>query len=209
MIIQNYEYEMRAGARPVYSGDTYFGFFSADALANQVGVRDANVYQPNDKERSVSAPFPYPHAAPYPDTMIRMVDMVDVFDPNGGPHGLGFLRAVKDVGPSDWFFKAHFFQDPVWPGSLGLEAFVQLLKYAAVERWRVSEHPRIESLAIGEEHRWTYRGQVLPTDHRVIVTAAITRVDDARRILWAEGHLSVDGRTIYQMQDFAVRVIEP
>ncbi|MEK7794120.1 MAG: type I polyketide synthase, partial [Candidatus Hydrogenedentota bacterium] len=209
MIIQNYEHDMRAGPRQIYSGDTYFGFFSADALANQVGLRDANVYQPNEKERSVSTPFPFSDAAPFPDDMLRMVDVVDVFDPNGGPHGLGFLRAVKDVVPSDWFFKAHFYQDPVWPGSLGIEAFVQLLKYAAVERWRVSEHPRIESLAIGEEHRWTYRGQVLPTDHRVTVTAAITRVDDARHILWGEGYLSVDGRTIYHMQDFAVRIVEP
>jgi 3-hydroxymyristoyl/3-hydroxydecanoyl-(acyl carrier protein) dehydratase len=31
------------------------------------------------------------------------------------------------VDPSFWFFKAHFFQDPVWPGSLGLESFLQLV----------------------------------------------------------------------------------
>ena len=39
------------------------------------------------------------------------------------------------VDPEFWFFKAHFYQDPVWPGSLGLESFLQLLKYAAWQRW--------------------------------------------------------------------------
>jgi 3-hydroxymyristoyl/3-hydroxydecanoyl-(acyl carrier protein) dehydratase len=36
--------------------------------------------------------------------------------------GLGWLRAEKDVDAGDWYFKAHFFQDPVQPGSLGVQA---------------------------------------------------------------------------------------
>ena len=36
------------------------------------------------------------------------------------------------VDPTSWFFKAHFHEDPVVPGSLGLESFWQLVKvYAA------------------------------------------------------------------------------
>ena len=38
------------------------------------------------------------------------------------------LRAEKDVDPGDWYFRAHFFQDPVQPGSLGLEAMLQLIR---------------------------------------------------------------------------------
>jgi hypothetical protein len=40
----------------------------------------------------------------------------------------------KDVDPGEWFFKAHFFQDPVMPGSLGIEALCQLLQWYMAER---------------------------------------------------------------------------
>ena len=45
-----------------------------------------------------------------------MLDRVTGFWPDAG-HGR--LRAEKDVDPGEWFFKAHFFTDPVQPGSLG------------------------------------------------------------------------------------------
>ena len=50
-----------------------------------------------------------------------MVTDVELFASDGGPQGLGFLRGTTPVNPEAWFFKAHFYQDPVWPGSLGLE----------------------------------------------------------------------------------------
>ena len=209
MIIQNYDMAVHDAHGPVYTGDTYFGYFSADALATQIGIRDAKVYQPNDSELSISSTFSYPESAPYPDRTLRMVDRVEAFNPKGGPAGLGYVRGSIDVDSEAWFFKAHFFQDPVWPGSLGLEGFQQLLKLVAVERWGVGTAPRIESVALGERHTWVYRGQVLPKDRRVTMSACVTRVDDERRIAWAEGHLIVDGRVIYHMKDFSVRLIEP
>jgi 3-hydroxymyristoyl/3-hydroxydecanoyl-(acyl carrier protein) dehydratase len=108
------------------------------------------------------------------------------------------------VDPGAWYFKAHFHQDPVCPGSLGLESFRQLLKVVAAERWGVGSESRFEDAAPDAPHRWTYRGQVLPTAGRVVVQATITRVDDRRRRLWADGFLTVDGRTIFQMNDFTL-----
>jgi len=110
------------------------------------------------------------------------------------------------VDPDEWFFKAHFYQDPVCPGSLGLESFLQLLKVVAAERWGVTADSRFETMAHGEEHRWNYRGQIIPTNHRVEIEAVITAVDDQIRILKADGLLSVDGKIIYQMKDFALRL---
>ena len=43
-------------------------------------------------------------------------------------------RGAIAVDPGAWFFQAHFYQDPVWPGSLGLESFLQLLKFVAFHR---------------------------------------------------------------------------
>jgi PfaB family protein len=125
MIIQNYDMTVRDRHGVVYEGDTYFGFFSKAALANQVGIRDVKPYEPTDSERTATAPLAYPVGAPLPDSMMRMVDRIEVFDPAGGPHGLGFVRGTTSVKPAAWFFKAHFYQDPVWPGSLGLESFFE------------------------------------------------------------------------------------
>ena len=54
--------------------------------------------------------------------------------------------------------------------------------------------------------RWTYRGQVLPSDAEVQVQATVSAWDDAARVVTADGWLSVDGRVIYRMQDFSLRL---
>ncbi|MBI5239448.1 MAG: hypothetical protein HY926_03175, partial [Elusimicrobia bacterium] len=107
---------------------------------------------------------------------------------------------------SEWFFKAHFYQDPVCPGSLGLESFIQLMKAAARERWK-GAGGRFESMALGQKHTWLYRGQVIPRNKLVTVEACVTAVDDARRLLKADGFLKVDGLVIYKMTDFALRLV--
>ncbi len=176
----------------MYKGNTNFGFFSDKALANQVGLREASLYEASPAERG--APFAYPRHAPFPDDKLRMVDRVEA------------MRATIGVDPSAWFFDAHFYQDPVWPGSLGLEGFLQLMHYLAIERWAPGADAAVESIALGEEHRWMYRGQVVPANERVTIEAIVTGVDDNQRLLRAEGHLMVDGRIIYRMQNFAVRL---
>ncbi|MAX26370.1 MAG: type I polyketide synthase [Phycisphaeraceae bacterium] len=205
MIIQHFDMHTYADRGDVYKGTTYFGFFTADALANQVGIREAQVYEPTDREFVRTEPFNYPTTAPYPDDMMRMLDRIVVFDPAGGPNGLGIIRGEMDVNPDRWFFQAHFYQDPVCPGSLGLESFLQLLKVYTVDRWGASDQTQFECMAIGEKHKWVYRGQIIPADALVTVQAVIKAVDDATHTIIADGFLIVDGRVIYQMIDFAIR----
>ncbi|MDY6811432.1 MAG: hypothetical protein SW127_20885, partial [Actinomycetota bacterium] len=99
---------------------TAFGFFSPDALKNQVGLRT----DPGALE-ALSAPAPVAlsyraeelDGAPWLDQgRLQVLDRVN-FWPGGGEAGLGRLVAEYDVTPEAWFFKAHFFQDPVQPGS--------------------------------------------------------------------------------------------
>jgi 3-hydroxymyristoyl/3-hydroxydecanoyl-(acyl carrier protein) dehydratase len=206
MIIQNFDFAVRdAAGRDVFRGDTYFGFFAAEALAEQVGIRDAEPYRPTMTEEARGERFTYPNAAPFPGATLRMIDRIDLFMPDGGPHGLGFVRGVKDVDPGEWFFKAHFHRDPVWPGSLGLEAFLQLLAVVAARRWGSGSGSVWQSPVVGGSHNWVYRGQVVPGDRRVTVEAVVTRIDSDTQTLWADGFLSVDDRIIYRMTDFAFR----
>lgn len=225
MIIQHYEFDLCCRGKSVYRGTTYFGFFSKGALANQIGIRDAARYQPTDGELAGVESFVVPREAPFPTDRFRMVDQVSVFIPDGGPERLGFLRGTIDVDPAAWFFQAHFYQDPVWPGSLGLESFLQLLKVYAARRWGQPGNPRsasgpaiqptlnpqpsalnlsFQTVALNAPHEWVYRGQVIPTDKTVTVEVAITAVDDAKRLATASGFLIVDNRVIYQMIDFTI-----
>ena len=211
MIIQHFDMAVRSCHGEVYRGNTYFGFFAKEALKNQVGIREAVIYQPTASEIACEPPFDYPDHTPFPDRMMRMVDAIQVFDPTGGPAQLGFIRGTTQVDPQAWFFKAHFFQDPVWPGSLGLESFLQLLKVVAWRRWgHLSSAPqtRFETLARSQKHTWIYRGQIIPTDKQVTVQAVITHIDDTEQILLADGFLIVDGRVIYQMNDFAIKMVQ-
>jgi len=223
MIIQHYTMVLsseRLG--PLYEGTTYFGFFSNQALADQVGIRDALIHEPTPAERKRGRSLVIPHTPPLPEPRFRMVDHIDLLVADGGTHGLGWVHGSIKVDPSAWFFEAHFYQDPVWPGSLGLEAFIQLLKVYAVDRWDLGESTEFATMAGGEttgsdttggqitggdRHRWTYRGQIIPGCERVEVFASITEVDDGHKRVRADGFLTVDGRTIYAMNDFSLGVI--
>ncbi len=222
MIIENFDFEVLQNDRMVYKGNTYFGFFTKQALATQVGIRGAEktAYSPKEDElrRGLSETFApeaplFPEdpakdpAAPLsmPAKALLMVDGIETYIPDGGPKGLGFIRGVKKVDPSEWFFKAHFYQDPVCPGSLGLESFIQLLKYVAVKRWgNRYGSSRFETIT-ESKHAWTYRGQIIRKNEVVRVEAAITRIqEEPYPAVFADGFLNVDGLWIYKMDNFGI-----
>jgi 3-hydroxymyristoyl/3-hydroxydecanoyl-(acyl carrier protein) dehydratase len=204
MIIQHYGMKVRDREGPVYEGTTYFGFFAKSALANQVGIRDARVPEPTFAESRRAESGRLPHDPPFPAPMLRMIDRVEVFVPDGGKAGRGLVIGKIAVDPAFWFFQAHFYQDPVWPGSLGLESFLQLLKFAAWKRWKVVPRGGYQTVGLNRPHSWVYRGQVLPSDHEVTVVLEVTAADDRARRMTADGFLVVDGRVIYQMTDFTL-----
>jgi 3-hydroxymyristoyl/3-hydroxydecanoyl-(acyl carrier protein) dehydratase len=225
MIIEHFEFEVLLEGRAVYTGTTYFGYFTYQALSQQVGLRES-VYQPTDLELSHEANHLFDETIPVnpedvpsgtvfksrglsmPGKALCMIDGVDIHCPHGGPHKLGYLRGYKMVDPREWFFKAHFYQDPVCPGSLGIESFLQLIKYAALERWPHLKHTHRFEMDGRHEHQWSYRGQVIPTNRKVLVEAVITRAEDGESpLIVADGCLQVDGIYIYKMDGFGLRLV--
>jgi len=134
------------------------------------------------------------------------------FDPEGGQAGLGRLITAKDVETSEWFFKAHFFQDPVQPGSLGLEAMIHGLQWWMIEQGlgEGMTAPRFEPVALDDEHAWTYRGQVTPDKALICCDVEIVEVrrDDDGVLAIAEGNLWCDGLRIYHFKRFGMRVVD-
>ena len=227
MIIENFDFEVLADGRPVYTGDTYFGFFSAEALDRQKGLGAADpmvkALAPfgTDWTDAVALEASFPHTPDdaeglplavsdlaLPAKALLMLDAIAVGRPGRGAADPAYIRGIKTVDPREWFFKAHFYQDPVCPGSLGLESFLQLLKIWAVERWPHLGASHRFRLATGRPHTWTYRGQVVPQNRTVVVEALITHLPDGSHpSLRADGLLSVDGLPIYKMENFELTLV--
>ena len=143
-----------------------------------------------------------------PANAMRMIDRIEAYIPKGGPAGFGFIRGVKTVDPQEWFFNAHFYQDPVCPGSLGIESFIQLLKFIALERWPQCKDSHRFGLLTGVKHTWIYRGQIIPVNKLVMVEAVITKIQDGPvPSIQADGYLKVDGIYIYKMENFGIKLI--
>src|SRR5205814_4948119 len=104
MIIQHYDFEIRAENQPVYRGDTYFGFFTSQALAQQIGIRDADICPVTDADRARGKRMLYPSTPPFPDSRLRIVDRIDLYLPEGRRHGLGLILGTKGGNPDEWLF---------------------------------------------------------------------------------------------------------
>lgn len=199
MIIQHFRFAVRAGAEPAYEGTTYFGFFTREALAQQEGLRGVERWR-----EPAGAGMPLSQANPGPNADWSMLSTIRRFAPAGGAAGLGEIVGAADVDPRRWFYAAHFHQDPVWPGSLGLEAFLQAVRAFAALRWPRTPLRPYPDLVPGATHQWVYRGQVPPDRKEVVVRAEMRAADEATRRLTADGVLYADGLPIYQMSGFQV-----
>lgn len=215
MIIESFEVHCWLGAEDIYRLKTVFGFFPEAALANQAGLPASPVHQQLRVEAAAAA-IDITQADGQSNlklakNMLQMIDRIEGYWPTGGKAGLGTARAVKDIDPGEWFFKAHFFQDPVQPGSLGLEAMVQTLAYVMLEQGMAAgiPSPRFETIATGFPHRWKYRGQVLPKHRTVQTTLEVSARgrDERGPYAIAEASLWVDGQRIYEASGLGLRIV--
>ena len=140
VIIQNYSFELSWGKEPFYRGRSSFGYFPLPMLQNQVGL-DANQqilswYRENPEAGEWSSLTPSPRSRSLNGTAsLPIVDRIWI-SRQGGDHGRGYLFLEQAVPIDAWFYQAHFYQDPVMPGSLGVEIMAQALRSAA-DTWGV------------------------------------------------------------------------
>lgn len=221
IVIMGFDVVMTAGERVIYTLKTVFGFFPGDTMKDQAGLpmtpaHRARLVDPSDLRVALDAcPLRYfGGSLRLPEERLVMIDRLTGLWRTGelaGKAGLGRLRAEKDVAARQWFFKAHFYQDPVQPGSLGIEALLQALQALVIELdlGRGLASPRFETQAVGVTMSWKYRGQVIPSNHVVVVDVELTEVreEEGARVVVAEGSLWVDGKRIYEAKGLAVRLV--
>jgi acyl transferase domain-containing protein/3-hydroxymyristoyl/3-hydroxydecanoyl-(acyl carrier protein) dehydratase/1-acyl-sn-glycerol-3-phosphate acyltransferase len=215
----NFDVECFVGDKTVYEMKTGFGFFSKEALDQQVGL------PATDEDRTwLDAPSDFlvdltDSPEKYcggelrlPKPMLLMLDRVTGYWPKGGGKGLGRLRAEKTVNISEWFFKAHFFHDPVQPGSLGVESIIQLLQFYMLHEnmHEGLEHPRFTPISINSPVTWKYRGQVTPDKKRISIEMDIVEQgrDEQGPYAVAEAWLWADKLRIFHVKDLKMHIVE-
>jgi 3-hydroxymyristoyl/3-hydroxydecanoyl-(acyl carrier protein) dehydratase len=176
IILQKFSFELACAGDVFYRGAASFGYFTPEALQRQTGLDNGAVRHPwlfsTDSTDGTENPLKSVQSVE-----IKPVGQLDFLDkawyvPNGGDYGRGYVYAEAPVMPDDWFFGCHFYQDPVMPGSLGVEAMIQAMQGYAQAQGLGPLAP-----APGRT-TWKYRGQVPPTPQRLRLEV---HIKDSRR----------------------------
>jgi 3-hydroxymyristoyl/3-hydroxydecanoyl-(acyl carrier protein) dehydratase len=217
IILISYKIECYVGDREVCNLTAAFGYFPNLALDMQGGLpttpeqrtrllveSPAQIDLTERPEKYCAGPLRLP------GPMLLMVDRVTGFWRTEGPSGKGRLRVEKTVKPNDWYFKSHFYSDPVQPGSLGVEQMLQTLQFYVIEEnLHVGiEQPYFEPLVLNSHISWKFRGQVRPENKRIVSEVdiiSVEKTDDGVTVL-ANGSLWVDGVRCYEAKAIGVRV---
>lgn len=145
-----------------------------------------------------------PGNAQLPLPPMLMMDRIVEIREDGGKHGRGFVRAEFDIHSDLWFFGSHFEDDPVMPGSLGVDALWQIIGFFL--GWQ-GLPGKGRALGAG---RIAFSGQVRPSVKLVEYQIDIRRVI-ARKLVMGigEGVLLADGKKIYETEDLRVGLFDP
>jgi len=204
VFILEFEVNCQQNNKIIFTTTTSFGFFPEEAFDNQPGL-SAN----DDEKKLLSEQSNYQcnlhqhKLSLLARNQLLMLDEITTFWPN---KAIPQLRAIKYIDPYEWFFKAHFYSDPVQPGSLGLEAILQLIQFYMIESKLVSQvkDPIFTSIGLNHTFDWQYRGQVIPTNQVVTVLMEITNTEilDNQISAFANASLWADNKKIYATHNF-------
>lgn len=220
IIIQKYSFEMSIEGTPFYSGESTFGYFTAQALESQAGLDMGkppvkwHIANPQATLRQVAgnrqSPPPKRSFLELPEGWLAFIDDA-LISLDGGKNGLGYVYGRSVVSPDDWFFRCHFYQDPVMPGSLGLEAMTQAIQLYAIEAGLGAEFkaPRFSHIE-GSRMVWKYRGQVLPSVPEIHVEVSITGIErvNGQIHVYADASLWKGDLRIYEFRKVGISIQE-
>jgi 3-hydroxyacyl-[acyl-carrier protein] dehydratase / trans-2-decenoyl-[acyl-carrier protein] isomerase len=132
-----------------------------------------------------------------------MLDRITHISDEGGKYGKGQIIGELDIHPDLWFFKCHFKDDPVMPGTLGLDALFQLTGFYLGYKGYSGKGRALGCEAL------KFFGQVLPSHKIVKYIVDIKRVINLKlTMILADGSMFVDGEQIYSCESMRVGVFE-
>ena len=237
MIVQSFTFELyvKNESKPAqsleshdlfYKGTAVFGYFGADALTNQLGIDNGKVTHPwfvdnntpksdikvIDLSNSNLALYQAPAGKPHyklAGGQMNFIDTVSIVE-GGGKAGIAYVHGQRSIDATDWFFRYHFHQDPVMPGSLGVEAVIELMQTYALENDLGKQFTNPRFIAPTTLVKWKYRGQITPLNKEMSLDVHITDIikADGEVRLVGDANLSKDGLRIYEVKDIVLSLIE-
>ena len=228
-VLQNYTFELSIDGKVFYKGKSSFGFFPEEALAQQVGLDKgtevAAWYQTQHltpsqymqikldslygKMKLFKAPADKPHYKLSGD-QLKLIDNLRIVK-DGGEYGKGYIHATRFMKLYDWFFTCHFYQDPVMPGSLGVEAILQAMQVFALQQdlGKVFNCPKFVQL---NNHKtdWKYRGQILQGVDNMHLEVHVKSIEmrDNQLAIIADAFLWNEQTRIYHITDIGLGIEE-
>ncbi len=199
-IIQEYTFELSVEGTSLFKGKSSFGYFPRQMMLHQSGLDGNTPVKPWLRQNPGNGKWkklPTGKSSIWSQPSLPKIRSSWI-DPSGGKHGLGYIFFDLNVPSNAWYFDAHFHQDPVMPGSLGLEAMSQALQLSypdytnQEQQWRLApDHP----------FQWKYRGQVSRESEQLEVELHITRFDRAQnsQLISADGSLWNSRSRIYEI----------
>lgn len=222
-VIQQFSFSVASGGQVLFEGKSTFGYFTAKGMTAQVGLDGGKKVQPwlasfggpsslvgaldaarcrVDEPEQVHLPLARGRLA-----FLKQASVAA----DGGLYGRGYLYASQAIDPRDWYFPYHFTDDPVMPGSLGVEAILEGVKVLALAKGMGSGF-RAPRFALASETctSWRYRGQITPEHKRMDLEVHLREAirNGAGLTLFADASAWVDGLRIYEIKNASIRIVE-
>ena len=118
--------------------------------------------------------------------LLAFDEIVDI-DLEGGKHGRGYAVARRNLSAISWVFESHFYRDPVMPGTMMIEALLQLAGfYGAFAGGKgKGRAARVEDIR--------FLAEVTPEDEEIAYRIDIRRCSADHSLLVAEGEAVARG----------------
>jgi 3-hydroxymyristoyl/3-hydroxydecanoyl-(acyl carrier protein) dehydratase len=209
-IIQHFSYELLCDGEIFFEGKSSFGYFSAEAMAAQTGLDGGKIVQPWLKQAALENQLIPLQGTTLetglPQGKLRLLDEVAI-QSEAGNHQEGYIYANRRNTPGDWFYACHFHEDPVMPGSLGIEAILQAMKIFSQQKVKSTASA---DLVQGQKMTWSYRGQVLQGHRQMQLEIHFHKTEQrgATKIISGDASLWADDSRIYEVRNLALAIEE-
>ncbi|GIX40536.1 MAG: beta-hydroxydecanoyl-ACP dehydratase [Leptospiraceae bacterium] len=141
--------------------------------------------------------------AKLPAPPFLLIDRITLIEKQGRK---GRIVAEKDILIDEWFFQCHFRDDPVMPGSLGIDAIWQLIGFFCCTNGAIGSG---RALGAGEIE---FNGQVRPYNKKIEYQIDILRYSELKEqgvaIAVGDAKLLVDGELIYTIKKARVGIFK-
>jgi len=214
LIIQKFSFVISCQGRAIYRGESSFGYFPPEAMEKQAGLNGTRFY-PGEIEHGIKLVDSSTPANTKANPLACLDDKMQFihhigWSKAGEKTGADFVFASKENHQQDWFYRCHFYQDPVMPGSLGFEAVLQALAVYAIQSGLVKSTDFDQYVpSLNVPMIWKYRGQLTPVNKMMYLEIKInsSKTASGQFTLTGDAKVWADSTQIYEIKGAAINWI--